>query len=143
MAKAVLEAHIESNTGEVAKGMEDVAKKTEDVDKAAKKAEGGVKRLSVGFKNLMKATGIVALLSKAFEVLQEVFMSNQKVVDTFNTAMEALKIVFNDLFDLIMDNVEPIKAGFKAIFEDPVQAIEDFGNAISEGFTKRWEQTGS
>ena len=92
MAKAVLEAHIESNTGEVAKGMEDVAKKTEDVDKAAKKAEGGVKRLSVGFKNLMKATGIVALLSKAFEVLQEVFMSNQKVVDAFNVVMESLKI---------------------------------------------------
>ena len=142
MAEAVLSAKIESNTGEVAKGMEDVAKKTEDVGKAAKKSEGGVKKLSVGFKNLMKATGIVALLSKAFEVLQEVFMSNQKVVDTFNTAMEALKIVFNDLFDLIMDNVEPIKAGFKAIFEDPVQAIEDFGNAISEGFTKRWEQAG-
>ena len=142
MAKAVLEAHIESNTGEVAKGMEDVAKKTEDVDKAAKKAEGGVKRLSVGFKNLMKATGIVALLSKAFEVLQEVFMSNQKVVDTFNTAMEALKIVFNDLFKVITDNVEPIKAAFKALFEDPKQAISDFSDAIQEGFIKRFEQAG-
>ena len=142
MAKAVLEAHIESNTGEVAKGMEDVAKKTEDVDKAAKKAQGGVKKLSIGVKNLMKATGIVALLSKAFEVLQEVFMSNQKVVDTFNTAMEALKIVFNDLFKVITDNVEPIKAGFKAIFEDPVQSIEDFGNAIKEGFIDRFNQVG-
>ena len=128
MADAVLNARIDSNTGEVAKGMEEVAKNTENVGKAAQKSSGGVKKLGVSFGTLMKATGIVALLSKAFEVLKEVFMSNQKVVDGFNVVMESLKRVFNDLFKVITDNVEPIKAAFKALFEDPKQAISDFSD---------------
>ena len=142
MADAVLNARIDSNTGEVAKGMEEVAKNTENVGKAAQKSSGGVKKLGVSFGTLMKATGIVALLSKAFEVLKEVFMSNQKVVDGFNVVMESLKRVFNDLFKVITDNVEPIKAAFKALFEDPKQAISDFSDAFYEGFTKRFEQAG-
>ena len=142
MAEAVLNAKIESNTGEVAKGMEDVAKGTKTVEKSAKKASGGVKKLSVSFGNLMKATGIVALLSKAFEVLQEVFMSNQKVVDAFNVVMESLKTVFNDLFKIIMDNVEPIKNAFKALFEDPKKALTEFGDAIKEGLIDRFNQVG-
>jgi len=142
MADAVLNARIDSNTGEVAKGMEEVAKNTENVGKATKTASSGVKKLGVSFGNLMKAAGIVALLSKAFEVLKEVFMSNQKVVDSFNVVMESLKIMFNDLFKVISDNVEPIKAAFKALFEDPKQAISDFSDAIQEGFIKRFEQAG-
>ena len=48
----------------------------------------------------LKAAGIglvVALLAK----LGEVFSKNQKVLDTFNTAMTALEIAFNDLFSFI------------------------------------------
>lgn len=140
--RAVLEAQVDSNIGDLAEGMDKVAKSTEKVTGATTGASKGVKKLGLSFGNLFKATGIVALLSKAFEVLKEVFMSNQTVVDSFNIVMESLKIVFNDLFRLIEDNVEPIKNAFKALFEDPKQAISDFSDAFYEGFTKRFEQAG-
>lgn len=92
--KVVMEAEIKSNIGEVAKD-------TEKLGDGVKKATKDVKKLSVSFGSLLKATGFVALLSKAFEVLKETFGKNQKVVDIFNTSMTALSIAFNDLFGFI------------------------------------------
>lgn len=133
MADKVLEMEIKSNTKSVTK---DVSK----LGQAAKGVTGGVKKLSTSFGTLFKAVGIVALLNKAFEVLQEVFGKNQKVVDAFNTTMVALEIVFNDLFSYISDNVGVITGFFKELFENPREKIIELGNAIKEGLVDRFNQ---
>ena len=86
MAKEIIEAEIKSNIGEVTKDVDKatkstkkLAEETEDVGKAAVKSSGGVKKLAVGFSTLVKASGIVFLLQKAFEAFQEVLGKNQKV----------------------------------------------------------------
>ena len=84
--------------------LDDAVDKTEDLSKASKKGEAGIKKLSVGFKALAKATGIVFILNKAFEVFQNVLGQNQKVVDIFNTATEFLNITFNKFFNFLSQN---------------------------------------
>ena len=129
--KVVMEAEIKSNIGEVAKD-------TEKLGDGVKKATKDVKKLSVSFGSLLKATGFVALLSKAFEVLKETFGKNQKVVDIFNTSMTALSIAFNDLFGFIEKNVGTVIGYFKDLFENPVEKIEELGKAITEGLYNRF-----
>ena len=129
--KVVMEAEIKSNIG-------DVAKDTEKLGDGVKKATKDVKKLSVSFGSLLKATGFVALLSKAFEVLKETFGKNQKVLDVFNTAMTALSIAFNDLFGFLENNVGAVVGYFKDLFENPVEKIEELGTAITEGLYDRF-----
>ena len=81
----------------------------------------------------MKAAGI-GLVVAAFAKLFEMFGQNQKVMDTFKTAMTAINIAFNDFVEVVVNNVTPITNAFKALFEDPKQAIQDFGDAIKKGF---------
>ena len=131
--KVVMEAEIKSNIG-------DVAKDTEKLGDGVKKATKDVKKLSVSFGSLLKATGFVALLSKAFEVLKETFGKNQKVLDVFNTAMTALSIAFNDLFGFLENNVGAVVGYFKDLFTNPVEKVKELGDAIKEGFIDRFEQ---
>tara|TARA_R110002020_G_scaffold424388_2_gene633571 strand:- start:3600 stop:5531 length:1932 start_codon:yes stop_codon:yes gene_type:complete len=141
----IIEAIIKSNIGDVADGIDKAAKSTKDLGKQTdklegglKKAEGGVKKVTVGFKTLAKASGIVFLLNKAFEIFQEVLGKNQKVMDGFKIATESLSIVFNDLFKFISNNVGNIVSWFKTIFEDPGQSIRDFGDAIVDNVIERF-----
>jgi hypothetical protein len=129
--KVVMKAEIKSNIGEVAKD-------TEKLGDGVKKATKDVKKLSVSFGSLLKATGFVALLSKAFEVLKETFGKNQKVVDIFNTSMTALSIAFNDLFGFIEKNIGTVIGYFEDLFENPVEKIEELGKAITEGLYNRF-----
>ena len=81
--------------------------------KLLKKSTKGLKEVNgyQSFKSL-KAAGIglvVALLNKAFEVLEEVKSS---VMDAFNVANGTLTIAFNDLFKFITDNVSVITDAF-------------------------------
>jgi len=131
--KVVMEAEIKSNIG-------DVAKDAEKLGDGVKKATKDVKKLSVSFGSLLKATGFVALLSKAFEVLKETFGKNQKVVDVFNTAMTALSIAFNDLFGFIENNIGAITGYFKDLFTNPVEKVKELGDAIKKGFIDRFDQ---
>jgi len=129
--KVVKEAEIKSNIG-------DVAKDTEKLGDGVKKATKDVKKLSVSFGSLLKATGFVALLSKAFEVLKETFGKNQKVLDVFNTAMTALSIAFNDLFGFIEKNVGTVIGYFEDLFTNPAEKIQELGRAITEGLYNRF-----
>ena len=131
--KVVMEAEIKSNIGEVAKD-------TEKLGDGVKKATKDVKKLSVSFGSLLKATGFVALLSKAFEVLKETFGKNQKVLDVFNTAMTALSIAFNDLFGFIENNIGTVVGYFKALFEDPSAKIKELGVTIKDGLVVRFNE---
>ena len=144
--KVVIEAEVKSNIGDLAKGLteaqksaKDLSKETKDVGKSAKSAVGGVKSLGVSFKGMLQAVGIVTLLQKAFEILQETFGKNQKVVDGFATAMTSLSIAFNDLFSYISNNVGTVIGYFKDIFENPKEAAIELGEAIKENIIERFE----
>jgi len=133
--KTILEAEVKSNVGEVTKDVE-------KLDKATDKAAGGFKGIGKAVKGVgtaLKAAGIgliVGLLAK----LGEVFSKNQRVLDTFNTAMTTLSIAFNDLFSYIETNLSTITGFFKDIFENPAQKVKDLGNAIKEGLIDRFNQ---
>ena len=110
--------------------------------KSTDDASKGFKKFSTSLKNIGKVSGIVFLVTEAFEILKETFKSNQKVVDLFNTGVEALSIAFNDLFGYLNDNVGTVIEYFKGIFSDPQQAIKDFGTAIYDNLINRFIQLG-
>jgi len=135
MAKEVLEMEVKSNIGEVAK---DTEKLTKESGKA-QKGVGGIGKAFKGMGTAIKAAGIglvVALLAK----LMEVFSKNQKVLDTFNTAMTALSIAFNDLFGFISNNIGTVTGYFKELFEDPSVKIKELGTAIKDGLVTRFNE---
>lgn len=111
----------------------------EDISKTSKNTESGVGRISKGFRGLgiaIKATGI-GLFVAAAKKLGEVFMQNQTIVDTFNTAFEAISIAFNDFVNFIVNNGGAVVDFFKAIFENPVESIKSFGKAIRANIIER------
>ena len=125
---------------EVKSNLGEVVKQTEKLDKATKKGKKGFQGIGTAIKGVgvaLKAAGIglvVALLAK----LMEVFSKNQTVLDTFNTAMTALEIAFNDLFNFLSNNIGTITDYFKSIFDDPVQSLKDFGDAIVDNLIERF-----
>ena len=133
--KTVLEAQIDSNVGEVADGMDKLSKET-------KETTSGIKKLGVGFGTLAKASGIVFLLNKAFEAFQQVLGQNQRVVNIFNTAMEAASLAFNDLFKFIEDNFAVVSGYLKGLFQDPIQSIFEIGESIKRFFIDRLSSLG-
>tara|TARA_R110000824_G_scaffold65291_1_gene170139 strand:+ start:1485 stop:3026 length:1542 start_codon:yes stop_codon:yes gene_type:complete len=130
--KVIIEAEVKSNVGEVTK---DVNK----LDKATGKAKGGFKGMGLAIKGMgtaLKAAGIgivVALMAK----LMQVFASNQKVVDTFNTTMTGLSIAFNDLFRYLDDNYTTIKGYLKGLFTDPLGELAKLGEGIQQFFINK------
>lgn len=134
--KTVLEAQIDSNVGEVADGMDKMTKET-------KGAKSATDKLSVSFATLAKASGIVFLLNKAFESLQQVVGQNQKVIDIFNIAMEASSLAFNDLFRFIDNNIGTITGHLKALFTDPLGELYKLGQGIQRFFIEQLADVGT
>ena len=119
------------------KNQESIADATKE---AGTKGVASVKKLAQGFKGVglaIKAAGI-GLLIGVFETIKTLFQENQKVADLFSTAMKGLQIVFNDFVNLINDNAQPVVDFFKAIFDDPLGSIKEFGNAIKENLIERF-----
>ena len=150
MAKDTLNLEVKSNIKSVTKDSDDLGRsigKAVDETKglggtlkdAGEKGAGGFKKMGTAVKGMgmaLKAAGIgliVALVAK----LMEVFSKNQKVVDAFDTAMTALSIAFNDLFSFLSESVGKITGWFKEIFENPMEKIKDFGQAIKENMQER------
>jgi uncharacterized protein YukE len=122
------------NVDDLKKGMQNVQKETEDIGKSAKNAEKGVKSIGNGFKAVglaIKAMGI-GLLLEAFAILKDVFSQNQKVADTFATAVGALSIAFNDLVKFLIGNLPKLANLFKDVFENPQTYLKSFGESIKE-----------
>jgi len=117
-----------------------VVKQTEKLEGAAKKGQKGFKGIGTAIKGVgtaLKAAGIglvVALLAK----LMDVFRSNQKVLDAFDTGMTALNIAFNDLFDFLNDNIGAFTGFFKDIFENPQESLKAFGDMIEKNIIERF-----
>ena len=142
-----LNFNVKTNIDDAAKDAEKLGDNIEKAKDETAKLEDATKKGAKGFKGIgtavkgvgmaLKAAGIgliVALLAK----LMDVFRQNQKVLDTFNTAMEVLSIAFNDLFGFIEKNIGNIVGWFKDIFENPQQSIKDFGTAIKENLIERF-----
>jgi len=135
MAKEVLEMEIKSNT-------KSVTKDVDDLGKATKKAEGGFSGIGSAIKGIgtaIKAAGI-GIVVGLFAKLMDVFRSNQKVLDFFNTSMTTLSIAFNDLFKFIENNVGAVTGFFKDIFENPAERVKELGDAIKQGFIDRFNE---
>lgn len=87
----------------------------------------------------MKAAGI-GLVIEALNILKELFDNNQQVVDFFNTAFNSLQIAFSDFTKWITGSGgSSIVNYFKAIFEDPKQALKDFADAFKKNIQERFE----
>ena len=128
-----LKKQVESLQDEVQKGNKTTADGLKGVEAASGKAASGIKKIGTA----LKAIGIGLLLA-AFAKLKEVFEENQKVADFFNTTFEALSLAFNDFFNFLDKNAGTIIDWFKGIFNDPVGAIKDFGNAIKDNLIERF-----
>ena len=123
-----------------AESINDIADTTKDIGKSADESKKGVKNLGVGFKGLgvaIKAAGIGLLLS-AMETLRELFDNNQKTVDFLNTTFNSLQVAFSDFVKWIESNTGTFTDFFKSIFEDPLGAVQDLGNAIKDNIIERF-----
>jgi hypothetical protein len=109
----------------------------EDSLKAAGEQTKKTNKLLGGLKNLVKGGLGLAVVQKAFELLRDTFSSNQKVVNLFNTGVEALSLSFNDLFNFLDRNVGTVIDYFKGLFDNPVQSIKNFGQAIVDNIIER------
>lgn len=145
MAK-VISAQLELQTGaaetdlkNLREGIEKVGNATIDTQKDFDKLEKETKSVSKGLKGMgtaFKALG-VGLVIAAFDKLREVFNQNQQVVDFFNTTFEALSLAFNDFFNFLSNNVGTVIDYFKGLFQDPVQSLKNFGQAILDNVIER------
>lgn len=147
MEKVTIELEIKNDIKKIGdsvaklnKSFEATADEVDKIGKSTKNAEGGIKSLSGGFKGMglaIKAMGI-GLLMEAFNIFKDVLSKNQVVVDIFNTAMEALSIVFNDFIKLIFGNFPKVIAFFKDVFQNPMEYLKKFGEAIKENLIERF-----
>ncbi len=117
-------------------GLQDVGKSVDEIPKATKKATKGFK----GLGGAIAATGLGAFLIVAKKMI-EVFKENQIVLDAFNTSFEVVSLAFNDLFNYLNNNVGTVIDYFKGIFENPVQSIKNFGQAIVDNVIERIESS--
>ena len=113
------------------------SKKLSLIGKGLATAKKGAKGFGAGLKTIASGVGVFTIIALALDKLKELFQSNQKVVDTFNIAFEALSIAFNDFFNFISKNVGAVSEFFKKIFNDPLASVEALGNAIKDNIIER------
>lgn len=114
-------------------GFESMAKNVKNVEKQAGKTGGAISKLASTIKSL-------TVVSVVGDAIMEVFTSNQKVVDLFNTTMNVIKVLFSDLAEVVFPMVEK---ALDALFTDPVQAIKDFAVIIKDYVLNYFEQIGN
>ena len=111
-----------------------------NIEKGVDNTEKATKSLAQGFKGVgvaIKAMGI-GLVLEAFNILKDLFMSNQVIADKFGAAFKTLSIAFNDFFNYINKNADGVVKFFKNIFENPVESLKNFGNLIKENIIERF-----
>ena len=128
----------------VTQAQKDFADKAKSGFKDAEKATGGflngVKRIGKGIGQLGKLTGIVFLVTEAFNILKDIFSQNQTVVDAVEVATTALSLAFNDLFKFISSNVGAVVGFFKQLFTDPLNTIKELAASIKDQLVQRFQQ---
>jgi hypothetical protein len=135
--KVVIEVDIDA-TGAV-KGVGEVEKKVEKVATIAKDSgEKAGKSFKEMAGNMAKSLGIIGLIAGAINLIKDAFMSNQKVMDVFNTVMGTISTVIRDFFNFIFDNAGKVVDFFKEIFENPAESIKKLGDLIKENLIERF-----
>ena len=140
MSKKVI-VDLNVNTGKSKEDIKKVTEQTTDLKDSLSSVETQSKKTNKvlgGINKVLKGMFIIQGLQIAFDLFKETLGKNQKVVDAFSTAMEALSIAFNDLFSYLNNNVGTVIEYFKGIFSDPQQALKDFGIAIKENLIERF-----
>jgi hypothetical protein len=137
----------EKDIKNVSDGVEKVNDGLETTNKETKKlgllgkgfaaAKKGASGFGAGLKTIASGAGIFTIIALGLDKLKELFESNQRVVDTFNIAFEALSIAFNDFFNFISDNVGAVSQFFKSIFNDPLGSVKSLGIAIKNNIIER------
>ena len=100
-----IEAEFELKTGKTKKDLSDIADGVNDVKTGLNNVTTqGKKSIKVlrGIKNLFKGALGLGIVIKAFDILKETFMANQKVADTFATVMETISLVFNQVVNAVV-----------------------------------------
>jgi hypothetical protein len=144
--KKILEFVVDSDSAnkkiqDVKGNLKDATKETQNLNKNAKKTPKALKAMSKGFKAIgtaIKGAGIgivIGLIAK----LGEAFYKNQKFIDAFSTANEVLSRVMNDFVTFLIDSIEPVKAFFKDVFENPKENILALGDAIKKNLIERFD----
>ena len=129
-----------ADVGDAKKDLEAVKKSVQDIGGASKttaKATSGIRDGIKGVGVALKAAGI-GLALKAFQMLSEIFMKNQKTADFFNTAFEATSIAINDFVNFVFNNFGKVADFFKDVFENPVENLKALGNAIKDNLIERF-----
>ena len=120
------------------KSLNKIEQGVDEVAKETTKAESNVKKFGKSFGSIAKSAGIVTLLLGAFELLKETLGKNQKVMDALSNVTTAISIVFNDLFNLIADNVTPAIEYMTNLFSDIPGLFEKVKKAIYENLEVRF-----
>ena len=140
MAQEEVIMKLSADVGDAKKDLETVKTSVQDIGKASKttaKATTGIRDGIKGVGVALKAAGI-GLALKAFEMLSEIFMKNQKTADFFNTAFEATSIMINDFVNFVFNNFGQVADFFKDVFENPVENLKALGNAIKDNLIERF-----
>ena len=130
-----LKKQIEVLNKEVEQGNKQTKDGLKGVEKASEKTAGGVRKIG----RAVKALGIGLLLA-AFTKLVEVFNENQKVADAFNTTFEVVSIAFNDLVSFFTNNISVVTDFFKSLFENPLETMTNFKDALVDGVINRFNE---
>lgn len=123
-------------------GLKDTQKNLDGVKKGADKAADAGKKAGGAFATIgstLKSLGIITVVVKAFEFLQETLMKNEKVAKFFAVGLEFVSRVFSDLVNFLVDNIPAVIDFFKDIFENPVENLKKFGEAIKNNLIERVE----
>jgi hypothetical protein len=119
---------LKKTTGDLQKKMEGGFKSAE---KGAEGASKGIKGLGTSFKTLASATGIVFLLTEAFQLLKDLLMGNQKVADTLSKVFTTVEIVFNNVFNAVSTLIGELRNLSSFSLKDVFTAFTNFGNAVA------------
>lgn len=138
--------HIEGDASKFEKELKKAGKAINNVQDDVKEIKTGVKGIGEtgkgaakslrGIGTAIKAAGIGLLLA-AMSQLKEVFMSNQKVADAFNIAIETMKFLFNGLIENI---IGPVTDGLGNMFTNPLESIKEFGSSIQKYVINHFQQ---
>jgi hypothetical protein len=121
-------------------GVDKLQEGVKQTGEAAKKAEAGAKKAGGAFAsigNALKSLGIIGLVVRGFEFLQEILMKNQKVADAFAVAGEFISRVLSDLVEFVVNNFGKVVDLFTKVFNDPLLYVEKLGEAIKNNLIER------
>ncbi len=100
-----IQAEFELKTGKTKKDLSDIADGVNDVKTGLNNVTTQGKKTNKvlkGISNLFKGALGLSIVIKAFDILKETFMANQKVADTFATVMETISLVFNQVVNAVV-----------------------------------------